>query len=134
MLPFFLVSHRTFEVAFPSFIMFFPTFFLISLRQKGRGNGPCKYRMVMAWVEMPHKSRAFEALGGCLGRIRRYGLAGENTSLGASIEVSKRLRPFPVSYLCHLFVVGDVSTQLLLQLPATCYSTPPSWTIVPRKP
>jgi hypothetical protein len=44
-------------------------------------------------------------------------LAGRNMSLGLGFDISKAIL-VPVVSLCFLFVVQDVRSQLLLQLPA----------------
>lgn len=49
------------------------------------------------------------------------GLAGESMSLRAGVEVLKDSHHCECALFIFLFVIGDVSSQLLLQLPAHCY-------------
>lgn len=50
-------------------------------------------------------------LSWCLFEGRRCGITGQSMSLGAVF----------LQTLCFLFVIGNMSSQLLLQMPATCY-------------
>lgn len=52
--------------------------------------------------------------------ITRNGLAGESMSLRAGVEILKDSHHYECVLCIFLFVIGDVSSQLLLQLPVRC--------------
>lgn len=72
----------------------------------------------------------------CLGRLRRNGLAGGNTSLGADFE-NLKYPSFLVCFSCFVLAVEGVSPQLLI-LPHCWPQLPrlplPSWTPIPLDP
>lgn len=115
------VSHHFLSRISGFYYIFRPPPFLSVWDRNGVMNGPCKSGTVMmAWVEwdVPNESQTREALGGCSGRIRRYGLVGGNTSLGASLEVLRD------SHLSQL-VISASYLWLKTWVPSCCVSCPP---------
>lgn len=119
---FFLVSPSTFYVAFPTSFIFSPPPFLSVWDAKGELNRPSKVQNADGRVCMrcPHKSQAFETVGGSLRRIRSYSLAGGNISLGAIFEfqnthtISSWLSLPPISgSRCELSAAASAACHLL---------------------